>query len=113
MLVINTIAPIALVILLGAILQGAGGVHTLGNLTAQTARSAMIVSLVAGLTVLAMTTLKLPVSTSQAVVGAILGMGLRICPQEIQWHGLVKIAICWVGTPIGAAVVEFLPVTLY
>jgi len=92
-------------ILLGAVLQGAGGVRTLGNLTAQTARSAMIVSLVAGLTVLAMTALRLPVSASQAVVGAILGMGLRIRPQAVQWHGLVKIAICWVGTPIGAAVV--------
>lgn len=100
----------AVFIPLGALLQGAGGIHTLSDLTPQTAKSAMIISLVAGLTVILMTTLKLPVSTSQAVVGAILGMGLYSSPNSVQWAGLGKIVICWVGTPIGAAIIA---ATLY
>ena len=92
-------------ILLGAAAQGTGSLRTVGGLTEQTARSAMFVSLVAGLTVLLMTVLKLPVSSNQAVVGAVLGMGLQTSPDQIQWSGLVKILFCWVGTPIGAALI--------
>lgn len=92
-------------ILLGAVLQGAGAVHTIGGLTHQTAQSAMIVALTAGLTVLAMTALKLPVSSNQAMVGAILGMGLRLNPESVRWSILAEVVVCWIGTPIGAALV--------
>lgn len=92
-------------VLLGAVAGGLGGMHTLSGLAAQTPKSAMLVSTLAGLTVIVMTFFKLPVSTSQAVVGAILGMGLRQAPGQVQWAGLGKVVACWVGTPIGAAIV--------
>jgi len=92
-------------IILGALLQGSEGIQTLSGLSSQTAQSAMLVSLIAGLTVLLMTTFKLPVSTSQAVVGAILGMGLYLNPEAVVWSKLTKVVICWVGTPIGAAII--------
>ena len=100
----------AVFILLGAVLQGGGGMNTLKDLMTQQggADSAMIVSLTAGVTVLLMTALKLPVSTSQAVVGAILGMGLYLDPTHVRWGALNKVVLCWVGTPIGAAVVAAL-----
>jgi len=88
----------------GAVIGGEGGLRTLGGLADQTARSAMIVSSLAGLTVIAMTALGLPVSASQATVGAIMGMGLAVAPRSVSWSALGKIAACWVGTPIGAAV---------
>ena len=94
----------ALFILCGAVLQGTKGIETIGELTVQSSQSAMVTSLVAGATVILMTAAKLPVSTSQAVMGALIGMGLRTAPQHVQWEGLVKVVICWVGTPIGAAI---------
>ena len=62
-----------------------------------------------------MTFLKLPVSTSQAVVGAILGMGFY--NREIDLMGLGKVVACWFGTPIGglciAAVLYKIMAALY
>ena len=61
-------------IILGAVISGAGAAHTLGRLGAVNALpGSFTVALAAGLTTLWMTRLNLPVSTSQAVVGAIIG----------------------------------------
>jgi len=95
-------------VVLGALLQGTEGFRTLSGLTQQTARSALIVSLIAGLTVILMTALRLPVSASQAVVGAILGMGIAVAPAQVHWGRLWKIVGCWIGTPLGSAVIAAL-----
>ena len=61
-------------IILGAVISGAGAAHTLGRLGAVNALpGAFTVALAAGLTTWWMTRLNLPVSTSQAIVGAIIG----------------------------------------
>ena len=52
----------------------------------------------AAITTVTMTMLKLPISTSQAVVGAIVGVGLL--QHQLHLEGLVKVAVCWVGTPL-------------
>jgi len=87
-------------IILGAMLQGTAGIHTLSGLTEQTARTLIIVSVSAAFTVTLMTTMSLPISTSQAIVGAIAGMGLAT--DTMHWAGLIKIIACWIATPIGA-----------
>ncbi len=91
-------------VITGAALQGTGGIKTLSGLTSQNAASAGFVCLAAALTVTVMTALKLPASASHAVVGAIIGRGLMAGAGAIQWWRLVKMLICWVGTPTGAAV---------
>lgn len=59
---------------LGAVVGGAGASHTLGKLGAVNALGgSFAAALAAALTVTLMTRLSLPVSTSQAIVGAILG----------------------------------------
>ncbi|MEW5947087.1 MAG: inorganic phosphate transporter [bacterium] len=93
-------ALICVFVVLGALLGGAGGMRTLGGLTDQTIQTAFITSFAAALTVTFMTTLSLPVSTSQAVVGAIMGIGLGV--GKVDFGGLAKVIVCWVGTPIGA-----------
>ena len=95
----------AIFVIIGAFLEGEKGMYTLGGLTAQDMNSAFISSFAAGVTVTLMTYLALPVSTSQAVVGAILGMALA-AQQEIHWGGLQKVVLCWVGTPIGAMIIS-------
>jgi len=97
---------IAFFVIIGAYAQGAGGIETLSTITKHTEKSAIICSLAAAITVIIMTLMKLPISTSQAVVGAIIGIGaLKTAPEGEKLHlaSLLKIVICWVGTPIGGA----------
>jgi len=96
----------ALFVLLGALFEGRAGIETLRGLTSLTLKQAVVSSVSAALTVTIMTLLKLPVSTSQAVVGAILGMGFY--NRAIDLSGLGKVVVCWFGTPIGGLVIAAL-----
>ena len=87
-------------VMLGALLEGAAGMETLGGLSRFDADAAVTVSLASAACVTLMTVLRLPVSTSQAVVGAILGYGLL--EGGVHAPGLLKVVVCWVGTPLGA-----------
>jgi len=90
----------AVMVVVGALLEGHAGIETLGGLTSQTALTAGLTALSAAITVTVMTLLGLPISTSQAVVGAILGIGLM--QRQLNLEGLEKVVVCWVGTPLGA-----------
>ncbi len=93
-------------VILGALLEGQGGIETLKGLTPLTLEQAVVCSLGAAATVTIMTLLALPVSTSQAVVGAILGIGLM--RQALNTAGLGKVLACWFGTPVAAVVIAIL-----
>ena len=98
-------------VIIGAVLEGSGGIHTLGSLSSQTVNSAFVTSLAAAITVSLMTYLKLPVSTSQAVVGAIIGSG--IVRNTVNFSPLFKIFAAWVFTPIGALVISLIFMKIY
>ena len=90
-------------VLLGAVFGGAGASHTLGKLGAVNALpGSFTVALAAALTVTWMTRLKLPVSTSQAVVGAIIGWNLYT-GSRTDLHSLSRIVASWMLCPILAA----------
>ena len=90
-----------LAVILGALLEGQAGITTYRELTTRDALTiAVITSSTAALTVTIMTLCRLPISTSQAIVGAITGIGL--VTGAMNWQGLQKIVICWIATPIGA-----------
>ncbi|MCK4655120.1 MAG: inorganic phosphate transporter [Candidatus Cloacimonetes bacterium] len=91
-------------VILGAVIEGSGASHTLGKLGSINALAgAFIVSLAAALTVTAMTKLKLPVSTSQAIVGGIIGWNF-FTGFETNYHSLTKIVTTWVLCPVLAAI---------
>jgi PiT family inorganic phosphate transporter len=90
-------------VIIGAIMEGAGGMETLGSLSTQTINSAFIASLSAAVTVTLMTYFKLPVSTSQAMVGAIIGGG--IVRKSVNFAPLLKISLAWLLTPVGAMLI--------
>jgi PiT family inorganic phosphate transporter len=89
----------AFFVLLGALLEGEAGIETLKGLTQLTLKAAVVASVAAAITVTLMTLLGLPVSTSQAMVGAILGIGFL--NRLVNFTGLGKVVACWFGTPIG------------
>jgi PiT family inorganic phosphate transporter len=93
-------------VLAGALLGGQSGIETLRGLTRFTSNQAIIASIAAACTVTIMTLLGLPVSTSQAVVGAILGVG--ILNRQLNFAGLGKVVVCWVGTPVGGMVLAII-----
>jgi PiT family inorganic phosphate transporter len=90
-------------VLIGALLEGRAGIETLAGLTPIDLDQAVVITIAAAVTVTLMTVLGLPVSTSQAAVGAILGIGFL--NQEVNLAGLGKVVVCWFGTPIGAVAV--------
>lgn len=96
----------AVFVVVGAVLEGKAGIETLAGLTRLSLRFAVISSVAAALTVTIMTTLGLPVSTSQAAVGAIVGIGLL--NNQLNVTGLGKVVACWLGTPVGAVVIAIL-----
>jgi PiT family inorganic phosphate transporter len=89
-------------VLVGALVEGQSGIETLQGLTRFSSNQAVVASVAAACTVTLMTLLGLPVSTSQAVVGAILGVGLL--NRQLNFAGLGKIVVCWVGTPLGGII---------
>lgn len=92
-------------VILGATLSGAGAAHSLGKLGAVSAiGGAFMVALGAGLSVFFMTKLGLPVSTTQAVVGAIIGWNL-FAGSLVDFSTLANIAGSWVATPILSGIV--------
>lgn len=93
----------SLAVVLGAMLQGESGMHTLSGLTEQTRATLLVVAISAALTTTLMTFLRLPISTSQAIVGAITGIGLAT--KDMNWEGLIKIVACWLATPVGAVLI--------
>jgi PiT family inorganic phosphate transporter len=90
-------------IILGAVISGTGPSLTLGKLGAINAMAgAFAVALAAAISVYLMTLASYPVSTSQAIVGAIIGWNL-FSGSLIDTQSLTKIVLTWVACPILSA----------
>lgn len=95
---------------LGAVLQGHHVIKTIGKgivpLDQLTSEQALLVALGAsfsgGFWVLIATWRKLPISTSHSVVGAVAGAGYCL-GAPVKWEKFGSIFLCWILTPIGAA----------
>ena len=114
----------AFFVILGAVCDGERGINTLSHelrrdttfsspgtydqerADSKARRTAIVVSFSAALAVIFLTILKLPISTSQAVVGAIAGVG--ILQDSLNTGSLLKIVICWIGTPVGGMLFTFI-----
>jgi len=100
---------------LGAYLQGAYVTKTIGKgivpLDQLDKQVAMYVALVASFAACAWVVLatywKMPISTSHSIVGAVAGAGLAI-GAPVKWKMLLDIFICWIFTPIGAAILGYI-----
>ncbi|HIH73551.1 MAG: Sodium/phosphate symporter [Thermococcales archaeon 44_46] len=97
---------IAIFVMLGAYLKGYKVMKTIGKGIIPpeylTLNIAIIALLAAGIWVTIATIKGLPVSTTQAIVGGVVGVGIAI-RAPINWGTLIKIAGAWVCSPILAA----------
>jgi len=100
---------------LGAFLQGSYVMKTIGkgivpidqlgkNLSLYVA---LVACFAAAAWVVLATYWKMPISTSHSIVGAVAGAGLAI-GAPVKWKILLDIFICWIFTPVGAAVLGYI-----
>lgn len=101
----------AFFVVLGAVLMGPPGFATYGELGTQTIISAFTVMLAAAITVTMMTLLGLPISSTQATVGAIIG-GSLLTAGGVNFEPLLKIFLSWILTPIGGMIAAYIPYKL-
>ncbi len=87
-------------VIIGAAIQGSGTTETLGTLgLIDELAGSFTVALAAGFTVLVMTNYGLPVSTTQAIVGAIIGWNL-FAGRDTDGTVLTKIVTTWISGPV-------------
>lgn len=97
-------------VILGSVFNGYKGIEGIGNYAFEsgivTPIAAFYVMFAAGITVAIMTIFKLPVSTSQAVVGAIIGGG--ILSGNADLGAGIKFFSAWILTPIGGMLFAYI-----
>lgn len=121
----RAISIMILFVLLGAVLEGGKVMETVGtgivvsprvgNPLTEVPEIAVIALLSAGCWVTIATTLKLPVSTSQGIVGGVMGAGMLLSflnlPEassiSVEYGVLGKIGMAWVLTPVTAALFAY------
>ena len=92
-------------VILGAVVSGAGAAQTLGKLGSINAiGGSFMAALAAGLTVYWMTRLGLPVSTTQAIIGSIMGWNF-FSDSYTDLSSLFKILSTWILCPVLSAVI--------
>ncbi len=95
-------------VVIGAVFQGEGAAETLGRLGAVNALGgSFTVALSAALTVYFMTRLSIPVSTTQAIVGAIIGWNL-FTGSKTDISSLTTIVTTWISGPILGGLIAML-----
>jgi len=97
---------IAVFVVVGALVEGHKAMDTVGEMSRLSHTAAFIAALAAGLTVSIFSYLALPVSTSQAIIGAVLGIGLISGIPDFTL--LYKVVICWILTPVAAIIFSFI-----
>ncbi|MCT4613229.1 MAG: anion permease [Clostridia bacterium] len=106
----TAVTLIAIFVIMGAYFEGYRGVDKLSEFAysggVNTPIIAFLVMLAASLTVFTMTFLKLPVSTSQAVIGAIMGAGALT--GQTDFSKATKFFSAWFITPLGGLVISFI-----
>jgi PiT family inorganic phosphate transporter len=95
-------------VIIGAVASGSGASHTLGKLGAiASLPGAFIVALASAVTIFFMTRYGLPVSTSQSIVGAIIGWNL-FSGNPTSVETLSKIVMTWILCPVLSALFSIL-----
>jgi PiT family inorganic phosphate transporter len=87
-------------VLAGAWFEGQEGLHTIGKLAGLGVSGATFTTVGAAVAMTLMTWLAIPSSTSQALVGSLIAVGL-MTGHPVALGALSKVIACWVTTPIG------------
>jgi len=107
----KAIILVSIFVILGAVLQGGSVMKTIGKgiVTSDLSTLAIITALLtSGFFVTLATFFKIPVSTSQAIVGGVAGVGFATPGAVMDLSTIGTIAQVWVVCPILTAIIAFL-----
>lgn len=91
-------------VILGAVIGGGGAAHTIGKLAViETLAGAFVAAFAAGLSVFIMTKAGIPVSTTQAILGSILGWSF-FSGTPTDGDAIIKVISAWIASPVLAAI---------
>ena len=93
-------------VMIGAMTQGWRVMPLFKKLSHLNATEAILAALASAITIHILTVRGIPSSSSQGVVGAVIGIG--ILDGTANFKPLLRCFACWVATPIGAAVISFI-----
>jgi PiT family inorganic phosphate transporter len=96
----------AIFVLIGSIAEGSKCMRIVGDLSQLIPIEAFLCALAAAITMTILTYFSIPASTSQAIIGAIIGAG--ILSGSADFSKLIKIVVCWILTPIGGMIIGYL-----
>lgn len=96
----TAIILISIFVIMGALSEGYKNMDTVGSMSKMSHIAAFIATFSAGACVAAFSYFSLPVSTSQAILGAVLGIGMISGIPDFT--KLYKVLLCWVLTPFGS-----------
>ena len=96
----------AIFVLIGSIIEGPKCMRIVGDLSRLVPIEAFLCALAAAIVMTILTYFAIPASTSQAIIGAVIGAG--ILSGSADFSKLIKIVACWVLTPIGGMVFGYL-----
>ena len=96
----------AIFVLVGSIIEGPKCMRIVSDLSRLVPIEAFLCALAAAITMTILTYFAIPASTSQAIIGAIIGAG--ILSGSADFSKLIKIVVCWILTPIGGMIFGYL-----
>jgi len=95
-------------VLLGALMEGYKPMGTVGHFTNLSLNTAFLATLSAAIVVSLLTYLRLPVSTSQAILGAVAGIAfLEEGFRGFPFDKLIPVVVSWILTPVGGMIISF------
>ena len=98
---------LSIFVILGSIIEGQKPMGTVGYFTALDINLALLATIVAALVVTGMTYFGIPVSTSQAILGAVMGVAIYTSGfAAFPWDKFTKIIASWLIAPLGAMVIS-------
>jgi len=97
------------ILIFGALFFGKGVSETVGiHLVRLNTLEAFVAQLSAGLSVFVFTQFGMPVSTTQAIIGGVVGVGLTKGIKTVKWGTLINIIVGWISAPSFALIVGYI-----
>ncbi len=98
---------LSIFVVLGSIMEGQKTMETVGYFTELDINLALLATITAALVVTVMTYFGIPVSTSQAILGAVIGVAIYTSGfPDFPWDKFTKVIVSWIIAPLGTMVIS-------
>lgn len=98
---------LSIFVVLGSIIEGQKTIGTVGYFTELDINLALLCTITAALVVTGMTYFGIPVSSSHAILGAVMGVAIYTSGfAAFPWDKFTKVIVCWVTAPLAGILIS-------